>query len=131
MEEDHHEPTTRRHVAAGRGGIRPAVNAAVSTALAGPSVLDGTTNHPAFGEVPKAMMFGIATSDLLIHSWDLARAIGADEQLPAEEVSACYTGLQMLPEEVRLGEGRFNPPTATTDDADEQTQFLSFSGRQL
>ncbi len=113
------------------GAAWPEIQAAIGSRLEDPSVLEGMTEHPAFGTVPKAMLFGIASSDLLIHSWDLARSIGADEQLPAEAVAACYGGLQMLPEEVRLAEGRFAAPVACAEDADQQTQFLSFSGRQV
>lgn len=104
--------------------------AAIEAAMT-PEALAGTTNHPSFGEVPKAMLVGIGTSDLLVHTWDLARALGTDETLPPEAVTICFGGLQQLPEEVRLGDGRFATPVETADDADEQTKFLSFSGRQV
>lgn len=113
------------------GADWPATRDAIDAALATEGALDGTTEHPAFGEVPKAMMIGIGTSDLLLHTWDLARAIGADEALPAEAVSACYAGLQQLPEEVRLAPGRFGSPIEPPADADEQTRLLLFSGRQV
>ena len=109
----------------------PEVNAAISACLQDPSCLDGTAEMPGMGEVPKAMMFGIATSDMLIHSWDLARSIGADEQLPAEAVAACHMGLQRFPEEARLADGRFQQAVACADDADEQTKLLSLAGRQV
>ena len=31
---------------------------------------------------------GIVTNDLLVHTWDLARSIGADETLPPDAVEA-------------------------------------------
>ena len=83
------------------------------------------------GEVPKTVPLGISASDLLIHTWDLARAIGADEQLPAEAVSAAYGGLQRFPEPMMRAEGMFGPALDATDDADEQTKMLRFSGRQV
>lgn len=109
----------------------PTVRDAIGAALQAEGALDGTTTFGPMGEVPKAMVFGIGTSDLLMHTWDLARAIGADESLPAEAVSASYMGLQRFPEEMRLAEGRFAPPVPCADDADEQTKLLSFSGRQV
>ena len=109
----------------------PDVHAAISTCLEDPSCLDGTTEFPGMGEVPKTMLFGIASADLLIHSWDLARSIGADEQLPAEAVTACYMGLQRLPEEARLSGGRFKASVECAEDADTQTKLLTFSGRQV
>ncbi len=108
----------------------PEVHAAINACLEDPSCLDGTTESP-MGEVPKAMMFGIASTDMLIHSWDLARSIGADEALPAEAVQACYMGLQKLPEQARLADGRFKASTECAADADTQTQLLSFAGRQV
>jgi len=77
------------------------------------------------------MMFGILTSDLLVHTWDVARGIGADESLPAEAVTACYMGLQKFPEEMMRAGGRFAAAVPCADDADEQTQLLSFTGRQV
>jgi uncharacterized protein (TIGR03086 family) len=109
----------------------PEVHAAISACLEDPSCLDGTAEMPGMGEVPKAMLFGIASSDMLIHSWDLARSIGADETLPQEAVTACYMGLQKLPEAGRLAEGRFKASVECAPDADTQTQFLSFSGRTV
>lgn len=107
------------------------VRDAISSALQADGVLDGMTTSQAFGEAPKAMMFGVGTSDLLIHTWDLARAIGAEETLPAGPVTAAYTGLQKLPTEALRIEGRFGPAIECAPDADQQTQLLSFSGRQV
>lgn len=113
------------------GAEWPAVRDAMSAALEVEGALDGMTNHPAFGEVPKAMLFGIGTSDLLVHSWDLARSIGADETLPAEAVQAVHMGLQQFPEEAMRGSGMFGPALEAPADADAQTQMLMFAGRQV
>lgn len=113
------------------GAEWPAVRDAMNAALEVEGALDGMTNHPAFGEVPKSMLLGIATGDLLLHSWDLARAIGADETLPAEAVQAVHMGLQQFPEEVMRGEGMFGPALEAPADADAQSQLLAFAGRQV
>ncbi len=126
-----------QHMGAGLAGIElpegadwPAIRSAVSAGLTAES-LAGTTDFPPMGgEVPKGMLFGIVTSDLLLHSWDLARAVGSDETLPAEAVSACYTGMKMMPEEMMRADGRFAPAVECAADADEQTQLLCHTGRQ-
>ena len=69
------------------------------------------------------------THDVLIHTWDLARATGLDERLDAAEVHRMYEG--MLPmDEVLRQSGHFGPKVAVPDDADEQTKLLGFLGRQ-
>ena len=108
----------------------PTARAAMATALAQPGVLDGTVNHPALGEAPKAMLVGIATNDLLIHTWDLARAIGADERLPTELATAAYEGLKQLPAEAIRAPGRFDAAVEVPADADIQTKLLAFAGRK-
>ncbi len=113
------------------GADWPTTRAAISAALSAEGALEGTTQHPAFGEVPKSMILGIGTSDLLLHTWDLARAIGADETLPAEAVTACHMGLQQFPEDMMRSPGFFGPKVECAADADAQTQMLSFAGRQV
>jgi len=117
-------------VQASEGDDWPTVRTAMQAALSDPEALAGTTNHPAFGEVPKARILGIGISDLLLHSWDLARAVGADESLPTEAVAASFEGLQQLPPEMMRAEGRFGEAIPTADGADLQTQLLGFTGRQ-
>ena len=104
---------------------------AMAEALAAPGAFEGTAPHPAFGEAPKAMLIGIATTDLLIHTWDLARAIGADETLPTEAVEAAYTGLQQLPAEVIRAPGRFDNAVDVPDSAGLQAKMLAFAGRKV
>lgn len=117
----------------GEGAGWPEVHAAIAAALdANPAALEGTMPMPAMGgDVPKAMMFGIATSDLLVHTWDLARSIGADETLPAGPVTACHEGLKRFPPDMMRAEGRFGPAVECAPDADAQTQMLSFAGRAV
>lgn len=67
--------------------------------------------------------------DVLVHTWDLARATGLDETLDAEEVHGLYEG--MLPMDAALrASGHYGPRVVVTDDADEQTKLLAFTGRQ-
>ena len=69
------------------------------------------------------------TGDVLVHAWDLARAVGLDETLPADEVHRMYEG--MLPMDAALREsGHFGPRVDVPDDADEQTKLIAFTGRR-
>jgi uncharacterized protein (TIGR03086 family) len=68
------------------------------------------------------------TTDALIHSWDLARGIGADETLDAELVRLVYE--QVLPIADHLQEtGLFAPPVSVPHDAPLQTKLLALFGR--
>jgi uncharacterized protein (TIGR03086 family) len=69
------------------------------------------------------------TTDALIHSWDLARGIGADETLDPELVALVYE--QILPIAEHLQEtGLFAPPVPIPDSAPLQTKLLGLFGRQ-
>lgn len=67
--------------------------------------------------------------DVLVHTWDLARATGLDETLDPEEVHLQYEG--MLPaDELLRSSGHFGQRVDVPDDADEQTKLIAFTGRQ-
>ncbi|MEY2425918.1 MAG: hypothetical protein QOI61_1490 [Actinomycetota bacterium] len=70
----------------------------------------------------------IALTDVVIHTWDLARAVGLDETLDADEVQGLLAGMSQLPDEMR-GDF-FGPKVAVADDADDQTKMLAYSGRR-
>ena len=67
--------------------------------------------------------------DVLIHSWDLARATGLDETLDAVEVARMFDGLQGIDEILRQG-GQYGPKIDPGEDADLQTQLIAFTGRR-
>ena len=72
------------------------------------------------------------TPDVLIHTWDLARATGLDERLDADEVHRQVVGIESLPAEVdeaMRGSGHFGPRVEVPPDADEQSRLLAFMGR--
>lgn len=71
--------------------------------------------------------FGIG--DVLIHTWDLARATGLDEQLDADEVALLLSRMQPMDEMMRKGSA-FGPKVEVPADADVQTQLIAFTGRQ-
>jgi uncharacterized protein (TIGR03086 family) len=65
--------------------------------------------------------------DVLVHTWDLARATGQDETLDPAEVHDTY--VRMLPADEMLRGEHFGPKVPVPDDADEQTKLLAFIGR--
>jgi uncharacterized protein (TIGR03086 family) len=70
----------------------------------------------------------ICTPDVLIHTWDLARAVGLDETLDAAEVHRFVEGMEPMDEILRQS-GQYGPRVPVPDDADEQTRLIAFVGR--
>jgi uncharacterized protein (TIGR03086 family) len=104
-----------------------AVDAARS-AFGAPGALE-TTVVLSSGEKSTAEYCWEMTTDALIHSWDLARGIGADETLDAELVGLVYE--QVLPIADHLQEtGLFAPPVPVPDEAPLQTKLLALFGRR-
>jgi uncharacterized protein (TIGR03086 family) len=97
-------------------------------AFGAPGALDKTVSLSG-GERATAEYCWEMTTDALIHSWDLARGIGADETLDAELVDLVYE--RTLPIAEHLQEtGLFAPPVAVPDDATLQTKLLAIFGRR-
>jgi len=97
-------------------------------AFGAPGVLDGNVSL-SVGVRPTAEYCWEMTTDALIHSWDLARGIGAEEMLDPELVELVYE--RTLPFAAHLHEtGLFAPPVAVPDDAPLQTKLLAIFGRR-
>ena len=104
--------------------------ASTQAALAAPGALERVVPGP-MGEMPLEQLIGrLICSDILVHTWDLARAAGLDESLDAVAVTQSFKGLQPLDAMIRRP-GVFGPKVEAPAGADEQTQFLSFLGRQV
>lgn len=71
----------------------------------------------------------IGTSDILLHTWDLARATGLDERLDPDEVHQLLVGMEPMDEVLRQS-GHYGPRVDVAADADEQTRLIAFIGRQ-
>ena len=87
------------------------------------------TVHLSFGDVPAEEYAFELASDLLVHGWDLARAIGADERLDPDLVELVYQGWKPREAELRHS-GLFAPPPEIPPDSDRQTQLLALFGRR-
>jgi uncharacterized protein (TIGR03083 family) len=81
----------------------PEVRDGMSHALRTDDAFDTSVEHSMLGVVPKARVLGIVTNDLLVHTWDLARAIGGDERLDAGAVAAWYEVVAANPAGARPG----------------------------
>jgi uncharacterized protein (TIGR03086 family) len=92
--------------------------------------LSGEVQSP-FGPMPAEQFLGrVIATDVLVHTWDLAKAVGGDEALPTDAVEGAYSGLKPLDEVIRRP-GVFGPKVDVPADADVQTQFLAFLGRPV
>jgi uncharacterized protein (TIGR03086 family) len=81
------------------------------------------------GPAPARHLVSQLTMDLVVHSWDLARAVGADERLPALLVAFALRELSGYADRL-AGSGLFDPPLAAPDHADSQTRLLALTGRR-
>ena len=89
---------------------------------------------PEFAGIPKANLAAFLIGDLLIHSWDLACSIGADDALPPDVVAATTEGLHHVPPDLLrgtnpLGQKMMGPAVEVPDDASAQDKMLAFTGR--
>ncbi len=73
---------------------------------------------------------GLACSDTVVHTWDLARATGQPEVLDPGAVEHCTGVIAGFGEAMRRP-GGFGPPLDRPADADPQSQFLHFTGRAV
>jgi uncharacterized protein (TIGR03086 family) len=67
-------------------------------------------------------------ADHLVHGWDLARAIGADERLDPELVDACARWFTEMEDGYRSS-GAIGPRPEAPPGADPQTRLLAAFGR--
>jgi uncharacterized protein (TIGR03086 family) len=87
--------------------------------------IDGPT-----GKMPAGQIIGqFMTMDVLVHTWDLARAIGADERLDADSVRQSYEALKPMDAMIRQP-NVFGPKLEPPVGANLQTEFLYFLGRR-
>jgi uncharacterized protein (TIGR03086 family) len=92
-----------------------------------PGAMDRTV-HLSFGDFPGREYAMQLFADMLIHSWDLARAIGADEQLDPELVNVLAVWFADMADGYRAA-GAVGPRPRVAEDADAQTKLLADFGR--
>ena len=106
------------------------LNAALQEVLDDPATVDRQFSHPQAGTHPlDRAILSFILGDVLVHTWDLARATGQDETLDAVEVHAMREGLEPMGDMLSQS-GHYAAPVTVAADADEQTRLLALTGRQ-
>lgn len=91
----------------------------------------GQLVHHPIGDVPVAQVLEFRIGDLTIHTWDLARAIGADESLPDSLVERAWAGFEpMAPVIGSIGVFGAGPSGTVGEGAALQTRLLDLVGRR-
>ncbi|MCU1536311.1 MAG: hypothetical protein JWP82_662 [Humibacillus sp.] len=86
-------------------------------------------DHPFVGELPlPEAVDRFYTTDVFLHTWDLARATGQDERLDTEACAQLLDAMKPA-EGLMRSSGQYGPRVAVPDDADAQTRLLAFIGR--
>jgi hypothetical protein len=68
------------------------------------------------------------TRDVLVHTWDLARAVGADDRLDDGWCELFYAALPSDREALSVS-GMFDAPVAVSEHTDAQSKLLARLGR--
>jgi uncharacterized protein (TIGR03086 family) len=102
---------------------------AVQALLDDPETEHRKLTNPHLGSLPLANAIDqFYTSDVFMHTWDLARATGQDDRLDPDFCGALLGGMQQM-EEVLRSSGQYGPRVEVPADADVQTRLLGFIGR--
>lgn len=110
-------------------GAWTALDSTLQAALDDPAVATRRFDAGPPGELEVQSAIGmLVLGDLLIHTWDLARAGGLDETLPADIVTEMLVGMEPLDEMLRSS-GHYGPRVVVPDAADDQTKLIAFTGR--
>ncbi|WEV76717.1 TIGR03086 family metal-binding protein [Janibacter cremeus] len=85
--------------------------------------------HERIGELPlPAMLDQYFTSDVVFHTWDLARATGQDDRLDEEFIAGALEGMSARAAMIRAS-GQFGDQQPVPEGASTQERFLAFIGR--
>jgi uncharacterized protein (TIGR03086 family) len=102
--------------------------AALVAAASEEGALDRTV-HVSYGDIPGAEYVRQVLSDHVVHAWDLARAIGADEALDPGLVE--WVLVYMAPNaDAARAAGVFGPEVDVPDCSDPLTRLLAVTGRR-
>lgn len=100
----------------------------VQTLLDDPATAEITFRNRHTGDLPlDGAIDRFYTSDVFLHTWDLARASGQDDTLDPERCARLLEDMQPVDELMRSS-GQFGPKVEVPPDADVQTRLLGFIG---
>lgn len=98
--------------------------------IAGDPAESGKEIDGPLGKMPASdIIRQFVTMDMLVHTWDLARAVGADDRLDEPSVQRAYDVLKPMDAMLRRPHV-FGPKVEPPAGADLQTEFLCFLGRR-
>ena len=100
---------------------------AAREAFAAPGALERSVQL-SIGTVPAPVYLWQLIVDLVVHSWDLARAIGAAEEMPNDLVSAALDSAGRTVADWQES-GLFAPPIPVPGCTDDLTELLALTGR--
>ncbi len=105
-----------------------AIDAVVRELLADETLMARDTTTMAGPMTLEALIVMTGLMDLLVHTWDLARATGQDETLDAAECADFLAGAEPMDAMIR-DSGQFGPRVPVPQNADAQTKLIAFTGR--
>lgn len=101
----------------------------VQAVLDDPATAHRELTNPYIGALPLANAIDqFYTSDVFMHTWDLARATGQDDRLDPGFCAQLLGGMEQM-EEIIRSSGQYGPRVEVPGDADAQTRMLGFIGR--
>ena len=100
---------------------------ALFIALENDAVIDRATELPGGGHSSPRQMLGALTTDVLVHTWDLARAGGIEPRLDAELCASVYAAANASG--LGRNDGLIGPEVAVPVDADVITRLVALYGR--
>lgn len=101
----------------------------VRALLEDPASEDVLFSHEHIPELPlPAMIDQFFTSDVVFHTWDLARATGQDDLLDEDFIAGALEGMSAQAEFIR-GSGQFGRQQPVPEGATTQERFFAFIGR--
>ena len=101
----------------------------VQELLDDPATAEKVLNNRHLGEVPlPEAVDRFYTSDVFMHTWDLARGAGLDDRLDADACADMLAGMEPMAD-VLAASGQYGPRVPVPDDADAQTRLLGLIGR--
>lgn len=101
----------------------------VQALLDHPSTAGRVLSDRHLGDIPLDRAVGqFYTTDVFLHTWDLARATGQDERLDPDMCARLLDGMLPMDEMLRAS-GHYGPRVDVGQDADVQTRLLAFIGR--
>jgi uncharacterized protein (TIGR03086 family) len=87
------------------------------------------TTHLSYGDFPARTYLQHQLIDLTIHAWDLARALGSNDQLDPDLAQAAYEWFAPQAAEWH-DSGITGPAVRVAEDADSQIKLIALSGRR-